>query len=392
MSDLAKQSAELKEVIHNVKPISLVNDKTSLYNDGLLVASTLFAESFGVYPNVTGLIPSDKLAEDKKNSIVFDIERTIKYLQEQGRSIEVRRSQDIDENGVVDNKQITIIIKDLRCIITSREVKQASNIYDFHEIYYADYAEVEQTIKDIWAHSFEVKQNEEDFTKKIWFVVQVNNSFDLKSRPSKPVTVSVEKNYNDDFYAADAAINKFIDEDDKSGLVILNGAPGTGKTYYLRHLINTKNRRFVFIDKNLVDAFTSPGFTSFLANLENAVIILEDCESLLLSRNDGNRTSAVGTLLNMCDGLMSDAFNMKIIATFNADINRVDKALLRKGRCQYMYSFKPLAVEKANALAAELYPDQDVTFKKATPLCDIYNSDSNNATSELLMTNIGFEG
>lgn len=372
-----------------VKSIRLINEKTNLYNDGLLVASTLFAEAFGCYPNVLGLIPSDKLAEDKKNKLEFDIEKTIKYLSDSGKNIEVRRSQDVDENGVVDNKQIIIILKDERCIITSREVKQGQNIYDFHEVYYDDYAKVEALIKDIWANAFSVTRAEDDFTKKIWFVVQVQQSFDLKSRPLGEVNVSVENNYNDDFLAADEAINKFIDADDKSGLVILNGAPGTGKTYYLRHLINTKNRRFVFIDKNLIDAFTSPSFTSFLANLENAVIILEDCESLMISRKDGNRTSAVGTLLNMCDGLMSDAFKMKIIATFNADLTRVDNALLRKGRCQYMYTFKPLETDKANALAEELYGEPG-TFDKPTPLCDIYNIESNNSSAELISA-VGFE-
>ena len=39
-----------------------------------------------------------------------------------------------------------------------------------------------------------------------------------------------------------AEIENFLLEDNKSGLIILHGKQGTGKTTYIRHLINLGNR------------------------------------------------------------------------------------------------------------------------------------------------------
>ena len=53
----------------------------------------------------------------------------------------------------------------------------------------------------------------------------------------------------------------------------------------------------------------------------------------------------------MSDGLMSDIFNIKFICTFNADISKIDSALLRKGRCYANYTFKALDKDKVKHLS-----------------------------------------
>jgi hypothetical protein len=53
-------------------------------------------------------------------------------------------------------------------------------------------------------------------------------------------------------------------------------------------------------------------------------------------------------------GLLSDCLHMQLICTFNNDITRLDKALLRKGRIIARYEFKPLAIEKTRRLACSI--------------------------------------
>jgi ATP-dependent 26S proteasome regulatory subunit len=102
----------------------------------------------------------------------------------------------------------------------------------------------------------------------------------------------------------------------------------------------------------------------------NSILVIEDAEKILTSRED-EKNSAVTTLLNLTDGLLSDCLNIQIICSFNTDISRIDSALLRKGRLIAKYNFKPLAVKKANALARSLGLNSH--FSEPTKLTDIYN-------------------
>jgi ATP-dependent 26S proteasome regulatory subunit len=74
--------------------------------------------------------------------------------------------------------------------------------------------------------------------------------------------------------------------------------------------------------------------------------------------------------LQLTDGLFSDYLNIKIICTFNTSMDKIDKALLRKGRMIAYYEFRPLISEKANALLNTT--NHESTYKDMT-LADIFN-------------------
>lgn len=74
----------------------------------------------------------------------------------------------------------------------------------------------------------------------------------------------------------------------------------------------------------------------------------------MISREHLANDSVVSTILQLTDGLFSDYLNIKIICTFNTNIERIDKALLRKGRMIAKYKFTPLSAEKTAALAKKL--------------------------------------
>jgi len=139
----------------------------------------------------------------------------------------------------------------------------------------------------------------------------------------------------------------------------------------------------------MAEHLASPEFMSFMLDHKDSVYILEDCEQILMRRTDGfGENGAIANILNMSDGLMSDIFNVKFICTFNADIDKIDDALLRKGRCFANYEFKPLCKEKTRALLNKLNIEAD-EIKEMT-LADIYNYGDKDCTEVKVAKKIGF--
>ncbi|MCB0631174.1 MAG: AAA family ATPase [Saprospiraceae bacterium] len=180
----------------------------------------------------------------------------------------------------------------------------------------------------------------------------------------------VSRYYNDDFREVDEIILKSLSTD-KAGLILLHGTPGTGKTSYIKSLITRfEEKSFIFIQNEFVNELLHPEFISFMLKHRNAILIIEDAEKVLTSREGVNENSVVSTILQLTDGLFSDYLNIKIICTFNTSINRIDKALLRKGRMIAYYEFKPLSSRKANELMLGLGLE---TMGEEMTLADIFN-------------------
>ena len=101
-------------------------------------------------------------------------------------------------------------------------------------------------------------------------------------------------------------------------------------------------------------------------------MVIEDAEKVVVSRDHSSDASVVSTILQLTDGLFSDFLNIKIICTFNTNIERVDKALLRKGRMIAKYNFGTLSPEKTSALAKKLGHDN---IAGSLTLADIFGID-----------------
>ena len=202
------------------------------------------------------------------------------------------------------------------------------------------------------------------------------------------VNVCIEENYNDDFLPVYNDILKFLG-DRSSGLVLLSGKVGTGKTNLIRFLINTFPKSYIIVPNSIAVRLGDPDLISFITSNKNAVFILEDCEQILEDRNDNPFNNAISTILNMADGLLSDVVNIKFICTFNANINKIDQALLRKGRCAARYEFGDLCEEKVAALN-EKY-NLGINDIKPMTLAEIYNCEKRDyAEDSKKRTKIGF--
>ena len=207
-----------------------------------------------------------------------------------------------------------------------------------------------------------------------WRICSSQSGYYLEKGNVKcPQNFNVEKLYNDSFIKEDEKIQNFIEEKEKSGLVILHGEKGTGKSSYIKHLINKHpERKFVFVSPGLIKLLGEPSFGSFLETLSEHVIVLEDCESAIQDRKSrSGNAEAVSLILNMTDGILADDLNMKFICTFNDDMKNIDPALLRKGRCISKYEFTPLAKEKAQVLLSER--GIEALVEKPMVLSDIFH-------------------
>ncbi len=170
-------------------------------------------------------------------------------------------------------------------------------------------------------------------------------------------------------------------KNESQGLVLFHGIPGTGKTYYIRHLLkemSEANKIVIYMPPNMVDYLVDPGFMTFLSGTvthysENGnfcVLLIEDAEPLLAARHTETRIQGVTNLLNMTDGLLNDMLKLQIICTFNVELKHLDAALLRPGRLIARKEFKPLQELDANLLAQRL--GIKYHFTKPTTLSEIY--------------------
>jgi len=223
-----------------------------------------------------------------------------------------------------------------------------------------------------------------EFELKIDKLVQLHLIY---KKPDKPTIYMIETDNGtwslqghgvaDNFEIKDLDVNygygfsKFHDDlmerfnSETKGLVLFHGEPGTGKTFYIRHLLRkmaSNNKVVIYMPPNMVDFLVDPAFITFLQKeLSNwadegffCVLLIEDAEPLLAKREEGVRIQGVTNLLNMSDGLLNDMLNVQIICTFNVDLKKLDSALLRPGRLIARKEFKPLSELDANLLASRL--------------------------------------
>lgn len=183
--------------------------------------------------------------------------------------------------------------------------------------------------------------------------------------------------YNDDFKEVSSRIEEALgadmSENYSNGITLLHGDVGTGKTSYLRHLIRTINKKIIYLPPDLSTEISSPAFISFLMSHPDSILIIEDAETILKTREAGGN-QAVSNILNMSDGILGDALSLQIICTFNDDIENIDKALLREGRLVEIYSFEELSKDKTAKLYKKLY-DSDNPPKEKMTLAQIFNDE-----------------
>lgn len=167
-------------------------------------------------------------------------------------------------------------------------------------------------------------------------------------------------------------------------LTIVEGEPGTGKTFLIRSLISElPNAFFVVVPPSLVDRLGDPSIIPVLLRLKSnddsvsdedllsdarkekasnpIILIVEDADDCLVKRNGANMP-AISTILNLTSGILGDLLDIRIIATTNAKMEEFDDALTRHGRMSYHLQVGKLTHEEACETYKRILKDPAAQF------------------------------
>lgn len=226
--------------------------------------------------------------------------------------------------------------------------------------------------------------------KKVNFICQSANGLYLQELTLKSTTnFDIANHYNDDFLPVSEKIVRSLDKASKKGIILLHGLAGTGKTTYLRYLINTLEKNIIYVSPDMSARVSEPSFLSFLLKYKNSILIIEDAENVIKTREAGEN-QAVSNLLNITDGILGDGLNFQIICTFNTKFDQIDKALTRKGRMIAQYEFGNLTEDKTRNLVESLYGEDMVPLEKEMSLAEIFNMQEDNFVKKEVKKSFGF--
>jgi hypothetical protein len=231
---------------------------------------------------------------------------------------------------------------------------------------------------------FKQRQRRRPF--EINLIVNYRNQMVLKAMEIKRTKLDLDLFYEDGIVEVDELIRKRLNKRNDKGIVLLHGLPGTGKTTYLRYLIGRIKKRVLFLSSGMADNLMKPEFMELLIDNLNSVVVIEDAENVLMDRKYSSYSS-VSNLLNISDGLLSDALNVQLVCTFNSPLSFIDSAILRKGRLIARYEFGKLSVAKAQRLSKTL--GFDTVIDKPMTIAEIANQHERTVESTR-MEPIGF--
>jgi len=183
--------------------------------------------------------------------------------------------------------------------------------------------------------------------------------------------LDLELNYGEEFVKKHNTIIERLGRVNDTGLVVLNGKPGTGKTTYIKFLTTLIDKKIIFVSPSLAESITTPNFLPFLLDNKNSVLIIEDAEKVVGSRESTDTNNGVSNILNMTDGILGDCLNIQVVATLNTPRDKIDPALLRKGRLIAEHEFKELPEDNVKRIFKKLKVTRE-TYEPMV-LTDIYN-------------------
>ncbi len=185
-------------------------------------------------------------------------------------------------------------------------------------------------------------------------------------------------NYNPEVIESyDYIISQLNSKEPDGRITILDGRPGTGKTYLIRSmLVDVKGASCIIIPANVVaQAGTPELLTTLIHHKEDydrkMILIVEDADQVVTKRA-GDNMSAVSTLLNLGDGIMGSILDIRVVCTTNATTQDLDEAITRPGRLCKHISVNELSNEQAKKVYARLTNGKTLEKTGKFSLAEVY--------------------
>lgn len=140
------------------------------------------------------------------------------------------------------------------------------------------------------------------------------------------------------------ALNHFIKRirRDKTIRMLFNGVPGSGKTELIRRIVKSTTPQATYIIPKFTRIDDLKMILESCEKFTNGVVIMDDIDLCIGSRNERNYTAALGEFLNFFDGVKKRRISM--LASTN-DKTLVDEAAERPGRFNFIIDFDYLSSE-----------------------------------------------
>lgn len=281
------------------------------------------------------------------------------------------------------NKKKNIIIE----VLTSSADDRDCELVQIHTYYNIALGELENQLSFGDLFSYKKKKKKANIN----LVKNEMGHLDIEEYDLEIPETDLELNYGSDFLKIHDLISYRLNRNNDKGIILLHGDPGTGKTSYIKYLTGIiKEKNVLFIPPSMAEILSEPSIIPFLMEHKNSILIIEDAERVISDREINGSAAGVSNILNLTDGILGDCLSIQIIATFNMKREKIDSALLRKGRLIVEHKFQNLNVEDTNKLLKSL--NKDYISQEPMSLADIYNVDVETFRSDNTKINkIGFK-
>jgi hypothetical protein len=190
----------------------------------------------------------------------------------------------------------------------------------------------------------------------------------------------------------DSYIENFLNS--KAPLLILQGEAGTGKTTFVKYILQTMQKQKSSASEFKVtysfdeSIFYLSDFYKRIIYDDYDVLVIEDVNQLLLKNQDDGSLNPINKFLSVTDGLISKY--KKIIITTNIESkHHIEPALLRPGRCYDIIPFRKLEGVEIDNLCDSCAKDLQLQMESVN-LSEFYAKHENAANTRLLSHRVGF--
>lgn len=155
-------------------------------------------------------------------------------------------------------------------------------------------------------------------------------------------------------------------------VMILLGPPGTGKSTFLRSLIVESGvAATLAYSKQVVE---SPMLMSDFFSSAAKILAYEDIDNHLKAREEDNDLMA--TILNMSEGIVKHKKKKIMFSTNLPSTDKIDPALLRKGRCFDIAKFRELTFIEAKRVWEDVnLPEKSFNGRTSMSLAEILSTE-----------------